>query len=388
MSIRNSLVRLSQRCTEWLKWRRRTLLQAPAIAADGTSRVLFVANAIIPTLQICFLRPLKNLTESGKFAIDFITEFELRTQFGHYARSEESRQWISEKFASFDPTVVVLCRYSGPNVEHIVEASRARNIPVIFHIDDDLLDVPIEIGEKKHAMHNEPMRLSSIRYLLDEADLVYSSTQILATRLREHGARARIKAGKIVCSGEIMVPASLKPTRKVGYMGFDHAHDLEMILPALVRFLDENPDIQFELFGSIPKPAALDRFGNRISHRPPVPDYGQFLEAFSALGWDIGICPLATTRFNSFKANNKWVEYTSIGAAVVASGGTIYDQCCADGCGSLAYDLDMWHSALSRLATDESARYRQVAAAQRRLMREYTTERLQRQVVDMMMLAN
>lgn len=384
MKILSEIVREARRTTRRLS-RGRSASRIRAIGPDGSARILFVANAIIPTLQLSFLKPLKDKIDSGLIQVAYLTEAELNRTFGHYDRSDESRGWITEKIKAFNPSIVVFCRYSGPNVAHILDTAHAMKVPTLFHIDDDLLGVPLEIGEKKHAMHNEPMRLWTIRHLLNEADLVYCSTTALAKRLKQHGARARIRPGKIYCSGDVLVPAKQRPATKVGYMGFDHAHDLEMILPALVRYLDENPGINFELFGSIPKPAALERFGERIIQRPPIPDYAKFLDAFATLGWDIGICPLATTRFNAVKANTKWVEYTSVGTAVVASANTVYDECCSGGCGSLASDLDGWYSELNRLTKDDAARHRQVSAAQARLRREYSTENLRHQVMDMLM---
>lgn len=369
---KRAVLRLSRLGRRW---------RSPSVGPDGSARILFVANAIIPTLQLSFLKPLKPLSDSGLLEIAYITEVELNRMFGHYNRGDESREWIRRTIAEFRPTIVVFCRYSGPNAAHIVDCAHALGVATLFHIDDDLLGVPLEIGAKKHAMHNEPMRLQTVRHLLDETDLVYCSTKTLAQRLKGHGARTRIKPGKIYCSGEVLVPANQRSATKIGYMGFDHAHDLEMILPALVRFLDDNPKMQFELFGSIPKPAALERFGDRIVLRPPVPNYEQFLAAFATLGWDIGICPLAMTPFNAVKANTKWVEYTAVGTAVVASAGTVYDDCCAGGCGSLASGLDQWYAELNRLARDDAARHRQVAAAQARLQRDYSTDSLRRQVL-------
>jgi len=275
----------------------------------------------------------------------------------------------------------VFCRYSGPHAEHLVEWARREEIPVIYHIDDDLLNIPVEIGLVKHRAHNQPLRLAAVRYLLDNADLVYCSTDRLKERLRTLGVLSPMIAAKLHCSGRVIVPAASRPIRKIGYMGFDHSYDLETILPALVQFLRRNPAIWFELFGSIPKPPALDEFGARVTVVPPVRNYEDFLTEFARLDWDIGICPLAPTKFNLFKANNKWVEYTSVGAAVVASRGTVYDECCADGCGILAGTMEEWLAALEELAHDPSRRFALVSHAQKKLTKEYATERLREQVL-------
>ena len=114
----------------------------------------------------------------------------------------------------------------------------------------------------------------------------------------------------------------------------------------------------------------------------PIGDYEAFLEKLAKLEWDIGICPLTPIDFNLMKANTKWVEYTSVGTAVVASRGTVYDDCCADGCGILASTPAEWLVAFEKLINDPHERFRQVARAQSKLMREYSLDRLRAQVLD------
>jgi hypothetical protein len=129
-------------------------------------------------------------------------------------------------------------------------------------------------------------------------------------------------------------------------------------------------------------PADLEEFNDRVSVSPPVKNYENFLEEFAKHNWDIGICPLAPIEFNLMKANTKWVEYTSVGAAVVASRGTVYDECCADGCGLLADTTEEWLAALEKLVNSPDARFNQVRRAQEKLSSEYTLDRLREQVLN------
>jgi glycosyltransferase involved in cell wall biosynthesis len=183
-----------------------------------------------------------------------------------------------------------------------------------------------------------------------------------------------------------MSPAELRPVRTIGYMGYDHVHDFEIALPGLVSVLHRFPDLRFELFGKIPKPTILKKFGDRIEVLPAVPNYGEFLKALTARRWDIGICPLVSTDFNRVKNVNKWIEYTAVGAAVVATKCMIYDECCADGCGLLV-DGSEWEDALTTLVADPKRRFEQVQTAQRSLTINFSVERLREQVLAMLALA-
>ena len=341
-------------------------------------RILFVANAAVPTLQLSFQKPLGAVVGRGELTTELLTEQHIRDELESSALGPEALGFLLD---GFDPSVIIFCRYSGPGSSPIIEWARRKRVPVIYHIDDDLLAVPPDIGERKFAMHNSPDRTGAVRALLTSADLVYASTEKLRARLVKYYPSLPVVTGRIYCSGSVLQRPKNRPARKVGYMASaDHAHNLEMVMPAIERLLDRNPEIIFELFGSIAIPGALERFGKRISTAPPVADYTQFLTEFAKREWDVGICPLTPIDFNLMKANTKWVEYTSVGAAVVASRSTVYDDCCADRCGILADGVDEWFDALESLVHDDGLRLDMVYRAQAKLVRDYNIGRLREQV--------
>lgn len=352
------------------------------------TRILFVANAFIPTLQLSFIKPLTALIQTGEVATDLLSEQQMKEIFGKRLRAVEVCDWIGKRFEKFHPTIVVFCRYSGPHVEHILKLARTDEVPTIFHIDDDLLNVPIEVGQKKYDYHNHPSRLAAVKHLLGHVDLVYCSTESLKQRLMSYGFKTRFQAGGIYCSGEVMVSVANKPIKKIGYMGFDHSYDFELVLPAIIQILRHHPQIEFELFGSIPKPSSLDEFGARVRVIPPVPQYEEFMKKFAELGWDIGICPLVSNAFNAVKANTKWVEYTSVGAAVIASAGTVYDTCCSDNCGVLATTVEEWRISIEAFISDSTRRVQLVSKARKRLIQEYSVNHLRNQVLNIFQQAN
>ncbi|MEP4099874.1 glycosyltransferase, partial [Paraglaciecola sp.] len=194
--------------------------------AEHVERVMFVANDYIPTLQLSFIKPLEELFENGSVVSDLITEKYLKEMFPKSMSGALACQALQSKLEKFKPTIIVFCRYSGPNAVFIRLWAKQHNIPVIFHIDDDLLHVPISLGQAKFKAHNSPNRLKTVRYLLDNSDLVYCSTKPLADRFRFLGVQSPIHIADLYCSGELIVPAVNKAITKIGYMGFDHADDL------------------------------------------------------------------------------------------------------------------------------------------------------------------
>lgn len=366
------------RYAELFRAARRMEVRPPAAVAER-ERILFIANANVPTLQLSFEKPLASLVARGELRTELLTEEQLRSAM---SRPGGLGQWLEGYLDRFAPSTVIFCRYSGPGYKPVLEWARREKVPVIYHIDDDLLAVPSEIGERKYAVHNAPERLEAVAELLQAADLVYTSTEKLKRRLLGYFPDLRVVAGEIYCSGAPLREPQRRATCKVGYMASaDHAHNLQLVLPAIERLLEQNAHVSFELFGSINAPEELNRFGDRISSSPPIGNYELFMEEFAKAEWDIGICPLAPIDFNMMKANTKWVEYSSAGAAVVASRGTVYDECCADGCGILAGTVQEWFCALDLLVNNVEERVATGRRAQTRLEQEFSLERLRQQVL-------
>lgn len=358
----------------------------PAVNPQAPVRLLVIANALIPTVQLSVVQPLRASVEAGEASLAFLTEEQLKQRFGKQARSAEAGAWFRQQLEQSRATCLFICRYSGPFAREAVAFARERGIGCVYCLDDDLLNVPREIGQAKFEYHNHPLRLEAVRFLLENADVVYCSNERLARRLAALGIAHKPFVGALFCAGAVLQPPVDRPARTLGYMGFDHAHDFEVALPAVVRALRHNPELKFELFGRIARPPQLAEFGDRVVELPVVADYDGFLRALADRAWDIGICPLARTPFNEVKNINKWIEYTSVGTAVVATRAMIYDECCADGCGWLADD-DGWDEALQALIGDSGRRVRQVEAAQRKLAQRYSLARLRAQVLDVVAAA-
>ncbi|MCW2338507.1 glycosyltransferase involved in cell wall biosynthesis [Sphingobium sp. B2D3A] len=347
-------------------------------------RVLLIANGVVPTLHISFIKPLAPLVDAGLLETKVLTEASIRATVAAQTDIDRVTKQPSafEEISSFAPDIAVFCRYSGPAAQDIVEQLRAAQVPVLFHIDDDLLNVPPEVGPK-HIEHNRIERTSTVRYLLQNADLVYCSTRRLQDKLYAEGFVERLGFGEIYCSGEIVVPAERLPVRTIGFMGNDKTPELTDLVPAIAELLDRNPQVRFELFGSMAMPEELLRFGDRVMAIGRIGNYEEFVAKFRNLRWEIGLAPLHRTSFNLAKADTKWVDYTSIGAAVVASYGVAYDECCSDGCGLLAHDHDEWVASVQSLIDEPDERLGLVIAAQEKLRTSYSIQRLSGQVLSM-----
>lgn len=337
-------------------------------------RVLVLADRIGATQQISFARPLARLTA------DRHTELLMQDSRGWKNRATRDDMWNNVK-----PSLLVLSRYTESGAIWLIKRARKDGTPVVFHLDDDLLDVPVTIGQAKYEHYQKPERVEALLAGLNAVDLVYASTQALAEVLVRRGVTAPIVAGDIYCS---IAPESLPPVLPatgpvIGYMGTEgHAADLEIALPAIRRLMVEFPDLRFELFGTIQIDGRLAGLGERVLHHPPIMNYKRFVDRLGELGWWIGIAPLEDTLFNRCKADTKWVEYTLGGMGVVASDLPVYHRACADGAGMLVGEPEEWYPALRRMLCDGVKRRAVVEAARHKLVERYSHAALERQVLD------
>lgn len=355
--------------------------------SDAPVRLLVIANAKIPTVQLSIIEPLKALIQQNQCSVIFLTEQDLKKRFGKRLREKESEDWALDFCENVNPTHFIFCRYSGPHAKAILNYAKNRKLPSIYNIDDDLLNVPIELGQKKYDYHNHPKRLGAVRHLLNGVDVVYCSNERLKTRLLSLDVNAKFFVGEIYCAGKVLAEPRRSEVKKIGYMGYDHKHDFEVMLPSLVRILQNYQSISFELFGKIEVPPVLEQFGSRVKKYDVVENYDEFMEKMVELNWDIGICPLADTDFNKVKNINKWIEYTSVGTAVVASKGRIYDGCCSGGCGVLVEDSG-WYMQLEQLILSPSVLSTLVDNAQKKLVGAYSYDLLAQQLLNVFDISN
>jgi hypothetical protein len=312
----------------------------------------------------------------------------VRTSFADLGRGRETPERLLPQER---PDVLVLSRLTAPPLPGLVAWARERGVPVIYHIDDDLLGVPDTLGAARAAHYGDAERLDRLRRALDDVDLVYASTPALAAQLRSYGVAAPVREGRLYCSAgadELSTPLpSTLPT--LGYMGSgSHAADLAAVLPAIERVMEARPLLQFEVMGSLKVPEALGRFAGRVRHHAPTSDYRAFRRRLGQLGWWVALAPLQDTPFNACKADTKWVEYAAAGIATVAQDHPVYRPACAGGAGRLAgNDPAQWEAACTALLDDRSARREAVERARARLRAEYGHSRLRAQVLGMLAAA-
>lgn len=257
------------------------------------------------------------------------------------------------------PNLVIFNRYALPYGEELLTLFRTNGIPVLYHIDDDLLSVPAELGSSVTAQHGDPQVMQARRRLLTAADAVQPSTECLATAIRQ-----RLETVNLIAPfpppylGKLVQARGSIDHQVIGYMASkSHAADFEMILPALTRILELRPHARFETFGTLAMPDVVHkRFGRRVRSHPPAKSYEGFLQLLARLGWTVGVAPLIANRFNECKSGIKFLEYTACAIPMVASSGPAYAMIVDGRNGLVARSPDAWVEAVVCLLDDVNLR--------------------------------
>ncbi len=280
--------------------------------------------------------------------------------------------------------VVIVDRMWRPNisveiVNHLLDKILKNRAKLIYAIDDNLLDLPLERPDWA-----DKDKVWVIETFLNHADQVWVTTHPLKERLS--GFNKNITVLPNVLDEQLLLPSSFtqrinKKFRSVqqkilkqkkiiiGYMGtFTHDKDLKLITSALEHISEQyQGKIEVHLLGVIEDRNTLTNFSNIPIKVIPLPEnripYPSFLSWFTnQFQWDIGLAPLEDTPFTQCKSDIKFLDYSALGAVGIYSDVPAYqDSVRHKKTGWLTKNqTDCWIEALNTLI-DEPALRKQLA---------------------------
>lgn len=243
--------------------------------------------------------------------------------------------------------------------EQIVALARSEGKPIIFEIDDLLLDLPEEHPDR--AIHNYTKALFPMLEAILEADAVTASNPELCEYLRSLNPNTWLLPNYLE---DALWPLDASPENAgnppivVGYMGSNtHLPDLEQVSPVLLHLIERfGENIYLKFWGG--QPPETIRINPRVEWIPlHMNDYAEFAAFFSHQQCDIFIAPLIDSQFNRCKSPIKFLEYSSRGIPGVYSRVAPFESVVQHGInGFLAATLDEWEENLVRLIEDPDLR--------------------------------
>lgn len=285
--------------------------------------------------------------------------------------------------------VLVIQRAVGPLFERWVSVAKSRGVRVLYEMDDDLFAIPRRNPAHDYWMARGVQR--SLRRLLQEVDGVMVSTLPLARAVeQELGWRPWERTfhcpnhlhpavwGREVWGQTPLYPnvtPNGEPYVAIGWQGSaTHEADFLEALPALMRLVQDCPNVMVRFFGCVPSSVRGCIPDDRFQFITGVA-FEQYPTTLRQVNFDIGIAPVTNCRFNQSKSHLKWAEYSALGIPCVASAVYPYAKAIHDGkTGFVVRNHAGWYQALRALVTDPGLRATIGTAAREAAWRDHGPE--------------
>lgn len=248
-----------------------------------------------------------------------------------------------------DADVLVFQRVSNPEIVSMIPTFQARGQAVVVDVDDDA--VSLTMKNAAYGAENPRMILKACAL----ADLVTVSTPALA---RRYGAHGRVAVLPNCVSRALLHLPRDSDGRTIGWGGWigSHPGDLEATRGGVDEAV-QRAGARFHVVGpgdGIQQALSLRDEPSATGPLTNVAGY-EFERALGEL--DVGIVPLADSKFNEAKSNLKGLQYAARGVPFVASPMPEYQRLAEEGAGVLApARARNWRARLVDLITDPALR--------------------------------
>ncbi|MEO1665586.1 MAG: glycosyltransferase [Chloroflexota bacterium] len=275
-----------------------------------------------------------------------------------------------------------------PQVGELVARARQKRIPLVYDTDDYTFDVGIvpyvdAIKDvEQHLIDSYIFGVERYREFMLQADYFIGSTATLTEAATDLGVPGHILPNGLnddqvrIANDGFKIRDKLQqkdhPIR-IGYLPGTNTHrkDFAVALPAIIRLMDEFPELVLSIRGQLELPEELEPYSSRVETAPFV-HWSELIVETAHL--DINIAPLEHDNpFTDAKSALKYFESALVEVPTVATPTADFVVAIKDGeTGFLAMTEDDWYSKLKRLIEDKTFRHAMGTAARIDALRRYT----------------
>jgi len=347
---------------------------------ESARNVVVLSEFINATYFISFDLPGRRLADRGLLSIATFAQAGVERIAAH-----EYASFAKHLKRHYRPTAVIFSRFRAECGLQIIRALKDEGVPTVYHIDDDLLELPKSLGAGVLGLHGSDAAVEARKQMLSAVDMVYTSTAPLAKRLSDRIPGQAFVHGIYAPYLEQLVPATANRSAEdivFGYAGSrGHQADLDAVAVSIASVLDGRPSASFEVFGTVKIPPSLARFGNRVTSRQVNRDYVGFLAELASLSWDFGLIPLEDSPFNRCRACTKFVEYSACGVPSIVADMPVYNRV-VDGRSGVLVGPNDWEAAINRLCDDTQLRAQLIRNARATCRERFSPSTLETQVLE------
>ena len=294
---------------------------------------------------------------------------------------------------------VFLGRAGGDSMVAMIEELKRRGKKVIYDLDDNMFNIspisphyrdfgimPVEYDKDdggkgdiwKHGSggfdvyRNRQSRRAFIE-IIRSVDCVTVTTEPLAKVYRRMNDNVRIVPNSLDFSvwSKPPIRSEVDEVRLLYTGAANHQEDWLFVSPVLAELQKEHPRLKIVLVGADWKNIQHGIDYSRVECHGWT-DIEAYPYKLQTLCCDIGIAPLSKIDFNECRSSIKWMEYSALKMATVATNFGPYKRDCTDGENALLVEeRPAWKEALSRVIVDSSYRKQLSESAYRHCKRHY-----------------
>jgi glycosyltransferase involved in cell wall biosynthesis len=288
--------------------------------------------------------------------------------------------WLNAELVAW-ADIIVIQRMHEPNLVNEVAAARKAGKIVIYDLDDNLhrLDptnpaTPI-FDACSYASPKGDVSCYDMAYyfMLMSNVLLFSTENLRQFYTGVTGKRARVIANHFDCAPDYLALRNPAPrqTRIIWAGGTSHVPDLRIVAAPLRRIKQRYGNavklifMGFDGVARQPDGSILD-----AGARCDVFDAGVAIDQYHAHLAEttphIGLAPIETSiEFSNYKSPTKWLDYSAVGAATIATDCCVHSPVMVDRANGLlvANDADAWYDAIAALIEQPDLRARLAANA-------------------------
>lgn len=277
-----------------------------------------------------------------------------------------------------------------PRLASFINQLKTLRKTIIFETDDLVYDPEflqhmdyyrqMNVLEKKLYEHGVGGDILSDPYV----EVATTTTSFLAEKLREKGKRVFIVPNKLSEEDLVWAKQALDKKKteqavrqkiRLGYLSGTPSHnkDFATITEALLRILNQYPQVELVLTGPLDTDDALQQYTGRIVRLPFVARSELFQNIASL---DINLAPLEIGNpFCESKSELKWFEAGIVEVPTVAAATRTFREAITDGRdGFVARTTEEWYNKLDQLIKDPLLRKEMGARARETVIQRYTTK--------------
>jgi glycosyltransferase involved in cell wall biosynthesis len=215
---------------------------------------------------------------------------------------------------------------------------------------------PMEHGGRYLDIETNIRRRDLFRASFRNADMVSTTTDILREKLSAINPNT-VVLPNLVDFEQYPIVEHVKKRIRIGWQGgASHYEDLHMVAGAVKKILKKHDNVDFVFWGDLRmyglfREIPIERIECHQWVKQIVYPY-----KLACMNIDIGLCPIINNEFNRNKSAIKWMEYSVVKAATIASDMPPYSPVISNGNTGLLVKEDGWFDAMDMLVQDKNKR--------------------------------